>query len=205
MGTRRNYPSFNRPSTPSALAGSAVALPDDVDALARGEGKSSIHISLSVGRAARDAGMGVVDTARATMADGVTSKTVRLLARLVKHFPDIVLHLPEFHAFMDSLVKHGQSGAVGRIMGASRRGRPIADHFYVVGLVDCVMEQKGLRSVGRAARWMSDSLRLPVSARRIENIYCELKPLYELYQCGRYVPPGVLSWRRWGSELGESE
>lgn len=156
------------------------------------------EIRLSVDSAAVDAGAQVVDRVIWVLKRVPETSAVRQLARMARDFPDIVLRVPEFTEMMGALLRHGEDGAVRRIIGEARRGRRIECQFFLVSLVDKVIETEGC-SVAAAARqvFKSHGRELAKDARSIQNDYSRYKAHYDLWRSPKYVPDEHLTRRRW--------
>jgi hypothetical protein len=128
---------------------------------------------------------------------------VRELARLAKEFPNITLRAPAFHEAVRFLRRHGPASAVSHLLGEARRGRKFSSPFYLVMLMEQVMEEEGCRAP-RAARileerHMADFMK---SARSIENDYSRFRELYGLWRNGTYVDEAELTRMPLRSPLG---
>ncbi|MFY0582735.1 hypothetical protein ACN28S_58195 [Cystobacter fuscus] len=119
---------------------------------------------------------------------------VRELARLAKELPHITLRAPAFHEAVRFLRKSGQSAAVTQLLGEARRGRKFASPFYLVMLMEQVMEERGCRAAQAARiikeRHLADFMK---SARAIENDYSRYRELYRLWHGGTYVDESELT------------
>jgi hypothetical protein len=121
-------------------------------------------------------------------------EAVRELARLAKEFPCIALRSPAFHDAVRFLRRRGLSSAVSQLLGEARRGRKFSSHFYLVMLMDQVMEEEGCRAAQAARiiaeRHMADFMK---SARSLENDYGRYRELYQLWRNGTYVDGSELT------------
>lgn len=185
------------------IVGSGVSVPAGFDEDRGFADTDAVHSGLSTSQQAYDAGQSIIEQVRVALRMPL-EKAVRTLGFFAKHFPEVVLYEPEFHAFMDRLVKREDWGAVDRILGDAHRGRKRENPFFVVGAVDVIRAHTGW-SAARAARWIAEKCwaRFHVSARSIENTYACFKDDYDRYIAGRYVPAGQLTYYRWKKLDGE--
>lgn len=156
-------------------------------------------VVLRVDGAALDAGAQVLEEVRASLQEVPSASAIRRLARLARDFPDIVLRAPEFFEAMGHLLRRGEDGAVRRIVGEARRGRRVECQFYLVALMDRVIEAEGCSRAAAAkivfAKFGRD---LAKGARAIENDYSRYKAHYDLWRAPKYVPDERLTRERWG-------
>ena len=82
-------------------------------------------------------------------------KSVRDLRRLVSAAPTLALGVPDFLEYISDRFRKGHRQAVGHILGAVRRGRPIEQHQYLVALVDLI-KQEGKWSDAMACKKLHD-------------------------------------------------
>jgi hypothetical protein len=125
-------------------------------------------------------------------------RAVRYLGRLARDFPDIVLRTAEFFDGMDFLRRHREHGAITRIIGDARRGRRFEAQFYLVDLMDRVIEEENCSAAEGAKRvFARHGAELAKSARSIENDYSRFKRYYDLWRGPKYVPGQQLTRERW--------
>jgi hypothetical protein len=121
-------------------------------------------------------------------------EAIRELARLAKEFPNIALRSPAFHEAVRFLRRHGVSSAVTQLLGEARRGRKFSSPFYLVMLMEQVMEEEGCRAAQAARileeRHLADFMK---GARSIENDYSRYRELYRLWRNGTYVDEAELT------------
>ncbi len=157
------------------------------------------EVVLRVDGAALEAGARVLEEVEASLREIPSASAIRKLARLSRDFPDIVLRAPEFVEAMGHLLRRGEDGAVRRIVGEARRGRRVECQFYLVALMDRVIEAEGCSRAAAAkivfARYGRD---LAKGADAIENDYSRYKGHYDLWRAPKYVPEERLTRTRWG-------
>lgn len=125
-------------------------------------------------------------------------RAVRHLGRLAHDFPDIVLRTPEFFEGMEFLRRRREHGAITRIVGEARRGRRFESQFYLVDLMDRVIDGENCKAAEAAKRvFARHGAELAKSARSIENDYSRFKRYYDLWRGPKYVPAEQLTPSRW--------
>ncbi|NOK32238.1 hypothetical protein D7W79_03175 [Corallococcus exercitus] len=121
-------------------------------------------------------------------------EAVRELARLAKEFPGISTRAPAFHEAVRFLRRHEAFSALNQLIGEGRRGRKFASPFYLVMLMEQVMEEEGCRAPKAARilaeRHMADFMK---SSRAIENDYSRYRELYRVWRGGTYVDEAELT------------
>lgn len=125
-------------------------------------------------------------------------RAVRYLGRLARDVPEIVLRTPEFFDGMEFLRRRREDGAISRIIGEARRGRRFESQFYLVDLMERVIDGEKCTAAEAAKRvFERHGAELAKSARSIENDYSRFKQHYDLWRATKYVPPDRLTHSRW--------
>lgn len=179
-----------RPRRAQAVGGGPPAL------LANMVGKGSV--SLKVTEESEEAGRQIQAEVAAQVRLLPDERAVRALGRLARDLPEIVLRTPEFFDGMEFLHRHREDGAITRIIGEARRGRRFESHFYLVQLMDRVIDGENC-SAAEAAKRVFDrhGAELAKSARSIQNDYSRYKRHYDLWCGPKYVPKDRLTHSRW--------
>lgn len=137
--------------------------------------------------------------------EGAWEKGIRELTRLAQQFPRFVHRIPEFHVFMNDLVKQQKHDAVRSILGGVRRGRRYSTPFYILGLMKAVRAQvEGCSSVVKAAEFIArhhgDNRLVAKSAQSIVRDYESHHRIFEIFQGERFIPGELLTPRPWTPE-----
>jgi len=126
----------------------------------------------------------------------------RLLGELVMYYPDIVLHQPEMHEYLDRLVK-SDSAAVCRILDIDGRGagRRPQNQLYLVSFVEELIQAQGT-SAAKAAEATEKRLRNKkgydtVDSRRLRTLHSKLQHHLHRVCAGHFAAAGSLTREPW--------
>lgn len=161
-----------------------------------GNGTTDLNAGAEAAAAGRRFQEALAEQVRMLPAEGA----VRMIARMARDNPDIVLRTAAFWDGMAFLERRGEESAVTRIVGEARRGRKYESPFYLVALVDQVIRAENC-SVAKAAKVVFERHRqeFAKTAHAIENDYSRYKHTYDLWLAAKYVPGDRLTrepWRR---------
>jgi hypothetical protein len=155
-------------------------------------------VSLEITEDAEQAGRRVQEEVAAQVRLLPDERAVRHLGRMARDLPDIVLRTPEFADGMELLSRRGEHGAITRIIGEARRGRRFEAQFYLVDLMDRVIDGENCSAAEAAKRvFARHRAELGKSARSIENDYSRFKRYYDLWRGPKYVSGQQLTRERW--------
>jgi len=130
---------------------------------------------------------------------GPSPKTIQNLGRYVELFPDVALRTPELHEFLAYLTDKEEHGAIARILGESRTGRPRENVIYAALLVERTKQKRGCTAKD-AAEWVAANYRrLSKCARSLTNDHSRYAELLKLGP--HWVPAEALMTHAWGSAM----
>lgn len=162
-------------------------------------GNGTVELSIDDGAMAR--GREVMERVRDEIRHLPEPHAVRELGRWAKDFAHIVLRMPEFHEAMDGLRRREEDSVIRRILGEARRGRRYESYFYLVMVVNQVIEEEGC-SAARAAAIVQKRYGREFghkTARAIENAYSIHKEAYRLFRNCTFVTSEELTRDDWES------
>jgi hypothetical protein len=147
---------------------------------------------------ARATGLEVLELVRAAC----VNRDLEDVATLYTLFQGIVLRVPEFHVLLHELFDTDRASLEKLLFKPEKpkRGRPPRDSFYLVALIDWLMESQAIDEASEAISWLREhrfELRLSrddlPNEKRLANLHAQFARLNRLWSRSIYVPPELLT------------